>query len=168
MARHRIRSPRPGFGENYHEPSLHLAAPGPGDVYGFIFRGPAGRRLAELEGLWADVAVDEEAAGLVAMSAPDPGFARSVLSWTAGGELAEVLDGGGADAFTGGEFVRNVRLVADLLRQVAKVGPPRVARTARRAVGELERGVVSLTREFAGEGDDDEAAESEDTVGGVR
>ncbi|MEO2114611.1 MAG: hypothetical protein ABGX79_08715, partial [Acidimicrobiales bacterium] len=129
--------------------------------------GPAGRRLAELEGLWADVAADEEAAGLVAMSAPDPGFARSVLSWTAGGELAEVLDGGGADAFTGGEFVRNVRLVADLLRQVAKVGPPRVARTARRAVGELERGVVSLTREFAGERDDDEAAESEDTAGGV-
>ena len=131
------------------------------------FHGPAGRRLAELEGLWADVAADEEAAGLVAMSAPDPGFARSVLSWTAGGELAEVLDGGGADAFTGGEFVRNVRLVADLLRQVAKVGPPRVARTARQAVGELERGVVSLTREFAGERDDDEAAEFEDTAGGV-
>jgi hypothetical protein len=27
--------------------------------------------------------------------------------------------------------------------------------------------VVSLTREFAGERDDDEAAESEDTAGGV-
>ena len=140
---------------------------GPGDSEARPLHGPAGRRLAELDVLWADVAADEEAAGLDPMPTPDPGFARAVLSWTAGGELSDVLDGGGAGSFTGGEFVRNVRLVADLLRQVAKVGPSRVASTARRAVGELERGVVSLTRELTGEQDDDEAAEPEHVTGGV-
>ncbi|MBC8364474.1 MAG: DEAD/DEAH box helicase [Actinobacteria bacterium] len=129
--------------------------------------GPAGRRLTELEGLWADLAAAEEAAGLEALPQPDPGFARVVLSWTAGRDLADVLGSVGEHAFTGGEFVRNVRLVADLLRQVAKVGPSRVARVARQAVGELERGVVSLTREGNGETDDDSAPMPEDTAGGT-
>ncbi|SVC44477.1 uncharacterized protein METZ01_LOCUS297331, partial [marine metagenome] len=102
---------------------------------------------------------------LEALPQPDPGFARVVLSWTAGSDLADVLGGVGDHAFTGGEFVRNVRLVADLLRQVAKVGPPRIARAARQAIGEIERGVVSLTREVNGEDDRDSASSPEDAPG---
>ena len=127
--------------------------------------GPVGRRLTELGDLWADVAAAEAAAGLEALPQPDPGFARVVLSWTAGSDLADVLGGVGDHAFTGGEFVRNVRLVADLLRQVAKVGPPRIAGAARQAIGEIERGVVSLTREVNGEDDRDSASSPEDAPG---
>ena len=46
---------------------------------------------------------------------------------------------------TGGEFVRNVRLVADLLRQVAKGASPLLADVAEVAGGRLNRGVVALS-----------------------
>ena len=46
---------------------------------------------------------------------------------------------------TGGEFVRNVRLVADLLRQVSKVAPDGLAKVADTAGGRLVRGVVAMS-----------------------
>lgn len=139
---------------------------GPGESGEQTLGGPVGRRLADLVELWVDVAATEEAAGLDTLPPPDTGFARAVLSWTAGGALTDALDGAGEKPFTGGEFVRNVRLVADLLRQVAKVAPPRVARTARQAVVELERGVVALTREFAGDDEIEPPAEPASATGG--
>ena len=63
-----------------------------------------------------------------------------IHAWASGGELAEVLDG----TLTGGEFVRNVRLVADLMRQLAKVAPPLLVAAAEEAGRCLDRGVVAL------------------------
>ena len=62
---------------------------------------------------------------------------------------------------TGGEFVRNVRLVADLLRQVAKVASPDLVGVAEVADGRLNRGVVALSIEVPSSRDDvgQEAAE---------
>lgn len=145
----------PGLAAVVSALSYRRRGPGGGEVH--VPGGAAGRRLADLEALWATLAATEEAAGLEPIAAPDPGFARSVLAWTAGGDLADVL----GDDFTGGEFVRNVRLVADLLRQMAKVAPPRLAATARRSLASLERGVVTLTREFGGDGE----AEADESAG---
>jgi hypothetical protein len=45
----------------------------------------------------------------------------------------------------GGEFVRNVRLVADLLRQISKVAPDALAGVAEVAGVRLVRGVVAMS-----------------------
>ncbi|GIT46787.1 MAG: hypothetical protein Ct9H300mP12_13720 [Acidimicrobiales bacterium] len=58
-----------------------------------------------------------------------------------GAELAEVLD----EDLPPGEFVRNVRLVADLLRQVAATADPEIAEIALEAEGRLGRGVIALS-----------------------
>ena len=77
-----------------------------------------------------------------------------VYGWAAGGELHELLDGD----LNGGEFVRNVRLVVDLLSQLRKVGPADLARSATDAIEALERGVVRLSVALGG-------ADEEATVG---
>jgi superfamily II RNA helicase len=61
-----------------------------------------------------------------------------------------------------GEFVRNVRLVADLLGQLSKVAGPELSTTARRAVDGLERGVVALAGAIS-EPDDAGLAETADS-----
>ncbi|MGA7419629.1 MAG: hypothetical protein WBW80_16650, partial [Acidimicrobiales bacterium] len=67
--------------------------------------------------------------------------ARSVTRWAEGGLLSSVL----ADCEVApGDFVRNVRQLIDLLRQLAQVAPsPSTAEAAELAVGLLRRGVVA-------------------------
>ena len=50
--------------------------------------------------------------------------------------------------FTGGEFVRNVRLSIDLLKQISSVTRPETAKLALQTVELMERGIVSLGGEF--------------------
>ena len=64
-----------------------------------------------------------------------------IHGWAAGGDLDQVLD----QEINGGEFVRNVRLVVDLIGQLRKVGPPALRRTAGEAIEALERGVVNIS-----------------------
>ena len=53
----------------------------------------------------------------------------AIHGWAAGDELADMLDD---EEMTGGDFVRNVKQVIDLLRQIADVAPdPETAATAR-------------------------------------
>ncbi len=47
---------------------------------------------------------------------------------------------------SGGDFVRNVKLLIDLLGQVAEAAPnPATARTARQATDQILRGVVAAS-----------------------
>ena len=77
-------------------------------------------------------------------SPPDPGFAKVVFDWVSGRTLGEVL----TNEFTGGEFVRNVRLSIDLLKQISSVTRPETAKLALQTVELMERGIVSLGGEF--------------------
>jgi ATP-dependent RNA helicase HelY len=86
---------------------------------------------------------DEEAAGLPVTRAPDAGFAALAHAWAAGEPLGEVL---GDEELSGGDFVRNVKTLIDLVRQVGDVAPdPATARAARQAADALHRGVVSIS-----------------------
>ena len=105
------------------------------------------RRLRErwghVEQLADELRADEEAAGLPPTRPPDPGFAALAHAWAAGEPLADVL---GDDELSGGDFVRNVKTLIDLVRQIGDVAPdPATARCARAAADALHRGVVSIS-----------------------
>ena len=64
-------------------------------------------------------------------------------AWVQGDELADILED---EEMTGGDFVRNVKQVMDLLRQIADVAPdPATAATARTAADACRRGVVAAS-----------------------
>jgi ATP-dependent RNA helicase HelY len=114
---------------------------------------PAGRypshrvreRAGEIDGVVRRLQADEEAAGLPLSRGTDHAFARMAHEWCAGAGLAQLLDEGDVE-LTGGDFVRTIRQLIDLVRQVAQLAPdPDTRAAARRAVGALERGVVSAS-----------------------
>jgi ATP-dependent RNA helicase HelY len=100
-------------------------------------------RWNRIEALAAELVDDENAAGLPAMRPPDPGFLALAHAWAAGEGLADVLDD---EDVSGGDFVRNVKTLIDLLRQIGDVAPvPGTARSARQAADALHRGVVAAS-----------------------
>ncbi len=97
-------------------------------------------RLADLA---AELVQEEESLALRLTREPDPGFVPLAYEWTAGDQLDEVLT---EDDLSGGDFVRQMRQLLDLLRQIAEVAPdPATARTARDAVHLVDRGVVAAS-----------------------
>jgi ATP-dependent RNA helicase HelY len=64
-------------------------------------------------------------------------------AWTLGLDLSEVLE---HEGFSGGDFVRQVRQLVDLLGQIAVVAPTRATRAAaREAIEQLDRGLVAAS-----------------------
>ncbi len=102
------------------------------------------RRLwAEVDRAAADLNLAEDEAGLPLTRRPDPGFAALAHAWASGDDLAEVIED---EEMSGGDFVRNVKQLIDLLRQVGDVAEaPGTARTARLAAERLLRGVVAAS-----------------------
>ncbi|MYI56209.1 MAG: DEAD/DEAH box helicase [Acidimicrobiia bacterium] len=73
---------------------------------------------------------------------PDGGFAAAAYAWAAGTPLAGVLD----DHTTPGDFVRNVKLVCDLARQIGRVASdPATTAGAAAVANAMFRGVVSAS-----------------------
>ena len=115
-------------------------------------------RFQELVRISGELTADEEEAGLPTTRAPDPGFVHLAHAWAAGQGLADLLED---ELLSGGDFVRNVKQLIDLLRGIGDVAPvPATAVRARQAAEALHRGVVSaasaLTEvdEIEGRGDD--------------
>ncbi len=103
-------------------------------------------RFTELRRLAGELAADEEAAGLPATRLPDAGFVHLAHAWAAGDGLADVLED---EELSGGDFVRNIKQLIDLLRGVADVAPvPATAARARQAADALHRGVVTASSAF--------------------
>lgn len=101
------------------------------------------RRWRDVEALWSDLVAHEEAAGLMPTRRPDSGFADLAHAWARGEALHDLL---GYEEMTGGDFVRNVKQVIDLLGQIADALPGAVlAETAREAAASLFRGVVEAS-----------------------
>jgi ATP-dependent RNA helicase HelY len=98
---------------------------------------------------------DERELGLPLTKAPDPGFVVAAHGWASGRSLERVLLGDDDTDVTGGDFVRTVRSLVDLLRQIAFVAPdPATAASARAASEALHRGVVSVASLAIPVGDD--------------
>jgi ATP-dependent RNA helicase HelY len=100
-------------------------------------------RVTEIERISRDLSVVEDEAGLPETRPPDAGFAAVAHAWAAGKDLEDVLLD---EEMTGGDFVRNVKQLIDLLRQVGDVAPrPETAAAARSAADALFRGVVAAS-----------------------
>jgi ATP-dependent RNA helicase HelY len=100
-------------------------------------------RFRALERLSAELTADEEAAGLPRTRPPDAGFAAVAHAWAAGEPLHEVLED---EELSGGDFVRNIKQLLDLLRQIGDIATdPATARAARQAADSLHRGVVAAS-----------------------
>jgi ATP-dependent RNA helicase HelY len=76
----------------------------------------------------------------------DLGFAWAAYRWADGQSLDRVLAGAeqAGTELSGGDFVRWMRQLVDLLDQLAKVADEPVAGVARVAVGRVRRGVVAV------------------------
>jgi ATP-dependent RNA helicase HelY len=114
-------------------------------------------RANEIDGIVRRLQSDEDLAGLPLTRGGDHGFARLAHEWCAGVGLGPLLVDGDLD-LTGGDFVRTIRQLIDLVRQIGQLAPDDVTRaTARRATGALERGVVSASAALeSAEADDDD------------
>jgi ATP-dependent RNA helicase HelY len=106
--------------------------------------GELARRWRAIDRAWRDLSANEDDAGLPETRPPDPGLAPVVQAWAAGRTLTQVLDLD--DSLTGGDFVRHVKQLVDLLRQIALVAPdPATAAAASEAADACFRGVVSAS-----------------------
>jgi ATP-dependent RNA helicase HelY len=100
-------------------------------------------RWLEIDRLAAELNRAEEEAGLPRTRRPDPGFVGLAHAWAAGEDLAEVISD---EEISGGDFVRNIKQLIDLIRQLADhVLAPEAASGARQAADRLFRGVVSAS-----------------------
>ncbi len=96
-------------------------------------------RFKQIDQLSKRLQRDEAAAGLTPHRAPDAGYADTVAAWAHGAELADLLD----EDTTPGDFVRTMKQLIDLLRQVASHAPqPATRANAEMAIERILRGVV--------------------------
>jgi ATP-dependent RNA helicase HelY len=119
-------------------------------------RGPGGppatpwfpsRRVRErwlaIDQLATDLNRAEEDAGLPMTRRPDATFLPLAYAWSAGEDLSDVLSD---EEMSGGDFVRNIKQLVDLLRQIADLAlTPATRRNARSAADAVFRGVVSAS-----------------------
>ncbi|MBA3267579.1 MAG: DEAD/DEAH box helicase [Acidimicrobiia bacterium] len=101
------------------------------------------RRWTDLSRLATELNQAEDEAGLPLTRMPDPGFFAAAYGWAAGEDLGEVI---ADEEMSGGDFVRNVKQLIDLLRQIGEVATePATAKNARDAADRLFRGVVAVS-----------------------
>ena len=99
-------------------------------------------RLQTLAGLAESLQAQEQSSHLPRTRAPDEGFADVAWRWARGQRLEHVLE---RAELAPGDFVRNIKQLIDLLRQLAVVAAPDTAATARHAAESLHRGVVAAS-----------------------
>ena len=96
------------------------------------------QRIAEISYELEEI---EEEAGLSVHRPPDPTFVAVAFAWGEG--FAEVVE---AEELSGGDFVRTMKQLIDVLRQLALVAPERATRrSAEQAAEQLFRGVVAAS-----------------------
>ncbi len=117
---------------------------GPGDAPTPWFPpGDVRRRWSDLEYVARELRLAEEGAGLPGTRPPDPGFLGLAYAWATGADLSDTI---AEEQMTGGDFVRNIKQLIDLLRQMGDAaGEPATARACRSAAEALFRGVVSAS-----------------------
>jgi ATP-dependent RNA helicase HelY len=103
----------------------------------------ARQRWESIKMIGDELAAAEDAAGLPLSRRPDPTFAAIAWAWAKGERFADVVED---EELSGGDFVRNMKQLVDLLRQLAEVAPSEATRaTAREAEERVLRGVVAAS-----------------------
>jgi ATP-dependent RNA helicase HelY len=126
-------------------------ARGPGDGPAPWFpTGDLRARWGAIEALHTSLVADEQRAGLPTTRPLDPGFVALAAAWAGGEDLEDVLED---EELSGGDFVRNIKQLVDLLRQLGEVAPSSVTADAARSAAEaLVRGVVAASSLVGGVG----------------
>ena len=110
------------------------------------------KRWAQIEAVHGRLVDAEEAAGLQPTRPLDPGFIGLAHAWAGGEDLSDVLED---EELSGGDFVRNIKQLIDLLRQLAEVAAVPATRASAAAAAEaLFRGVVSASSAVGAVDDD--------------
>jgi ATP-dependent RNA helicase HelY len=105
------------------------------------------RRWQSIAALSYELEDIERTSGLTVHRPPDPTFVAIAFAWAAGEGFAEVV---ADEDLTGGDFVRTMKQLLDLLRQMALVAPQRATRkAAEQAAEQLFRGVVAASSAVA-------------------
>jgi len=108
----------------------------------------AKRRWSAIDRLAADLNQAEKEAALPLTRRPEAGFFAAAFDWASGEDLADVI---AEEEMSGGDFVRNIKQLIDLLRQLGMVAPaPETAEAARQGADRLFRGVVSASSVVGG------------------
>ncbi len=108
----------------------------------WIPSGPAYRRLSRIGAALDDLRRVERGSGAGSTRLLETGFAPAAHRWASGEPLEALMDEG----FSAGDFVRNLKQLIDLARQIAAVAPNAgTARVARQTVEALNRGVVAMS-----------------------
>ena len=101
----------------------------------------AGKRWRSIAAASEDLAADEQSSELGVHRPPDPGFFAAAHGWTVGHALGTVV---GDEELTGGDFVRTMKQLIDLARQVGDVAPSVATRDLAREVASVAyRGIVA-------------------------
>jgi superfamily II RNA helicase len=126
--------------------------------------GIIGTTIAAIDALSAALGDSERALGLPVTRGVEGGFAVLARDWARGRDLRRVLAPGSGpgrrgraprQVMTGGDFVRNMKQLIDLLRQLAVVAPGEATRqSAHLAARRLLRGVVAASTAVTVEEDD--------------
>ena len=118
---------------------------------------PSGRMreaFTAAERIGRDLQAAERRANLPETRLPDPTFVPMAQAWAAGTGLDDVLDD---EELSGGDFVRNIRQLLDLLRQIGDTAPLDATRaTAHEATDRLFRGVIAASSVLGGTGPGDD------------
>jgi ATP-dependent RNA helicase HelY len=97
--------------------------------------------VGELTGIARRLSRSQRSAGLPETPDPDAGFVAAAHAWALGIDLEQLLE---EEDVTGGDFVRHMRQLVDLLRQIGDVAPDHTTRVhARSAMKALDRGLVA-------------------------
>ena len=117
-------------------------SPGPAPAPWFP-PGPLRSRWERLDKLAGALVADERRSGLTPTRRPDPGFIAVAHGWASGGDLDEVLED---ENLTAGDFVRTMKVLLDLLGQVARVATdPATSLAAEQAADVSLRGLVAAS-----------------------
>ncbi|MGH2694846.1 MAG: DEAD/DEAH box helicase, partial [Actinomycetota bacterium] len=99
------------------------------------------RVFSLLMDMWHGIRREEESRGLELIREPDAGFADTAYLWASGAPLDEVLGEGDAP----GDFVRVVKQLVDLMRQLVEIAEPDLAASMSASLDGLHRGVVAYS-----------------------
>jgi ATP-dependent RNA helicase HelY len=100
------------------------------------------KRYRRLQSLWNRIRSVEDAHQVELCRELEAGFAQSVFHWAEGKPLEDVL---AESQMAPGDFVRNCKLLSDLLKQIQEVAPEPTSGLMREARENVNRGVVAYT-----------------------
>ena len=104
-----------------------------------IPKGAVQEILVDLVNRWHSIFVEERELGLEPMREPDIGFCYAAYRWANGHSLGSILKG---TELTVGDFVRSIKQIIDLLRQIS-FASPHLSMTVTDALKRIDRGIVT-------------------------